>query len=63
MFTEKLSIKSVASDVDALIHYLKLDSINAIGFSYGGDVLVQLALMNPDLIKSMIIIGACGSWT
>lgn len=63
MFTENLSIKSVASDVDALMRYLKFDSINAIGFSYGGDVLVQLALMNPALIKSMIIIGACGSWT
>jgi pimeloyl-ACP methyl ester carboxylesterase len=63
MFTENLSIKSVASDVNALLQYLKLDSINAIGFSYGGDVLVQLALINPDLIKSMIIIGACGSWT
>jgi pimeloyl-ACP methyl ester carboxylesterase len=62
MFTEKLSIRSVAQDVDVLIRYLKLDSVYAIGFSYGGDVLMHLALMSPDLIKSMIIIGACGSW-
>ncbi len=61
-FTEKLNIKAVANDVDALIKFLKLDSINAIGFSYGGDVLFQLALLNPGLIKSMISIGACGSW-
>ena len=61
-FTEKLSIKSVASDIDALIKYLKLDSILAIGYSYGGDVLFQLALLHPGLIKSMIIIGACGTW-
>lgn len=63
MFTENLSIKSAASDLDALIQYLHLNSINTIGFSYGGDVLVQLALIKPDLIKSMIIIGSCGSWT
>ena len=37
-FQEKLSIKSAASDIDALINYLKLDSIKAIGYSYGGDV-------------------------
>lgn len=61
-FKEKLSIKSVAEDVDALVKYLKLENINAIGFSYGGDVLFQLALMHPGLIKSMISIGACGTW-
>ena len=63
MFTENLSLRSVAEDVEALIRYLNLDSINTIGFSYGGDVIMQVALMNPALIKSMIIIGACGSWT
>jgi pimeloyl-ACP methyl ester carboxylesterase len=61
-FTEKLSIRSVAIEVDALVGYLKLDNIQAIGFSYGGDVLFQLALLHPGLIKSMIVIGACGSW-
>jgi pimeloyl-ACP methyl ester carboxylesterase len=61
-FTEKLSIRDAAKDLDALIRHLKLDSINAIGFSYGGDILFQLALLRPGLIKSMISIGACGSW-
>jgi steroid delta-isomerase-like uncharacterized protein len=61
-FTEKLSIKSAANDLNALIRHLKLDSINAIGYSYGGDILFQLALLNSGLIKSMIIIGSCGSW-
>lgn len=61
-FTEKLSIKSAANDLQALISYLKLDSINAIGYSYGGDILFQLALLNPGLIKSIITIGSCGSW-
>ncbi len=62
MFKEPLSIRAAASDLDGLIRHLKIESIDAIGFSYGGDVLFQLALLNPGLIKSMISIGACGSW-
>lgn len=62
-FKEELSIKSVAEDLDSLVQYLKLNSIKAIGFSFGGDVLYQLALLNPSLIESMITIGAVGSWT
>lgn len=61
-YEEDLSIRSVAEDVNALIKYLELPSIQAIGFSYGGDVLYQLALLNPTLIQSMITIGAVGSW-
>ena len=61
-FTEPLSIKAAATDVEALIKYLKLDSIKAIGYSYGGDVLFQLAILQPGLIKSMVTIGACGTW-
>ncbi|MEO5601607.1 MAG: alpha/beta hydrolase [Cyclobacteriaceae bacterium] len=61
-FKENLSIKSVAKDVDALIKYLNLKNIHAVGYSYGGDVLFQLALMHPGIIKSMISIGACGIW-
>ena len=59
-FIEKLSIAKVAEDVDNLIRYLQLDSIYAIGYSFGGDVLIQLALLHPGVIKSMVIIGACG---
>ena len=62
-FKETLSIKSVAKDLNALIEYLKLDKIKAIGFSFGGDTLYQLALLKPDLIESMITIGAVGTWS
>lgn len=62
-FKEALSIKAVAEDLNSLVQYLKLDTIKAIGFSFGGDVLYQLALINPPLIKSMITIGAVGTWT
>jgi pimeloyl-ACP methyl ester carboxylesterase len=62
-FKEDLSIKLVAEDLNSLAEYLKLDEIKAIGFSFGGDVLYQLALINPSLIESMITIGAVGTWT
>jgi len=62
-FKENLSIRSVAEDLNSLVEYLKLDKIKAIGFSFGGDVLYQLALINPPLIESMITIGAVGTWT
>lgn len=61
-FSGTISIRTVAIELDQLISYLKLRDINAIGFSYGGEVLFQLALINPGLIKSMVIIGSCGTW-
>ncbi len=61
-FKERISIKSAAQNLKDLIDYLQLDSINAIGYSYGGEILFQLALLDPDLIKSMVIMGSCGSW-
>jgi len=62
-FKEDLSIKSVAEDLHALIKYLELERIKAIGFSFGGDVLYQLALIHPLLIECMITIGAVGTWS
>ncbi|MEM1121633.1 MAG: alpha/beta hydrolase, partial [Bacteroidota bacterium] len=61
-FTEDLSVQSVGADLDALLAYLKLTKVKAIGFSFGGDVLFQLAIRNPSLIESMITIGAVGTW-
>lgn len=62
-FKEDLSIKLVAEDINFLMQYLKLEKINAIGFSFGGDVLFQLSLLNPSLIESIITIGAVGTWS
>lgn len=61
-FQETLSIRSVAEDLNALINYLELDQIQGIGYSYGGDVLFHLSLINPNVLKSMVSIGALGSW-
>lgn len=61
-FSEDLSIRSVAKDLEALLKALELDTIQAIGFSYGGDVLFQLAILNPSIMEAMITIGAVGTW-
>lgn len=62
VFKEDLSVKGVAEDLYALINYLGLKKIRAIGFSFGGDVLFQLALLDPNLMEAMITIGAVGTW-
>lgn len=62
MFTETLSVWAVAEEVAALIAHLGLEEILAIGYSYGGEVLFQLALLRPELVRSMVVIGSCGSW-
>ena len=62
-FKEDLSIKAVAEDLNALIKHLQIQKMQAVGFSFGGDVLFQLALLNPSLIESMITIGALGTWS
>jgi pimeloyl-ACP methyl ester carboxylesterase len=62
VFEENWTVKAVAENLNGLIEYLKLDEIKAIGYSYGGDVLFQLSANNPGLVKSMVTIGAVGSW-
>jgi pimeloyl-ACP methyl ester carboxylesterase len=57
-FKKDFSLKWIAEDVNALINHLDLSDINAIGYSYGGDVLYHLASINPDLIETMITIGS-----
>lgn len=61
-FKSNISVKAAAQNLSDLIAHLGIDSINAIGYSYGGEILFQLALTNPDLINAMIIIGSCGTW-
>ncbi|REJ81961.1 MAG: alpha/beta hydrolase [Bacteroidetes bacterium] len=61
-FTEELSIPSIANALHAFLENQKLKNVKAIGFSFGGDILFQLAVRYPQDLASMIIIGACGSW-
>lgn len=61
-FKENVSVKAAAQNLKDLINHLGLDNIDAIGYSYGGEILFQLALIEPYWIKSMVIIGSCGTW-
>jgi len=61
-FDPNWSINSAAQNLNDLLEYLELDSVKVIGLSYGGDVIFQLAHINPSMVKSMISIGAIGSW-
>ncbi|MET1260589.1 alpha/beta hydrolase [Flagellimonas sp. DF-77] len=62
-FDSDLSVRSVGEDLLALIRHLNLTRVDAVGFSFGGDILYQVALIDPNCIRSMITIGAVGTWT
>lgn len=62
-FTKSMVISEVAEDLNALVTALKLEKVKAIGFSFGGDVLFQLNLINPELVEKMVIIGSLGTWS
>ncbi|MTI20356.1 alpha/beta hydrolase [Fulvivirga sp. RKSG066] len=61
-FNERFSVQAASEDVLKLMEHLKITSIKGIGLSFGGDVLLQIGSMNPELIESMIVIGANGDW-
>ena len=61
-FRGRFSVSESAKDVIELIKYLKIERTKGIGVSLGGDVLLQICSLNPEIIESMIIIGANGDW-
>jgi pimeloyl-ACP methyl ester carboxylesterase len=54
----EFSLQAAVDDFLALLDYLELDAVKAIGFSYGAELLLQLCSTDSHRIKSMIIIGA-----
>lgn len=50
-----LSYPALASDVAGVMKYLKLDSADVLGYSFGGTVAFQLAIAEPKLVKKLII--------
>lgn len=61
-FMEDLSFRDVAADVNQVLVQLGLSNVKAIGFSFGADILFQLALINPKMVDSMVSVGSAGSW-
>ncbi len=54
----KLSITSLASDVEGVMDYLKIDSADIAGFSMGGSVAYQFAVQSPKRLKKLVIISS-----
>src|SRR5215467_11841556 len=54
----KLSITSLASDIEKLMDYLKIDSADVAGYSMGGSVAYQFAVQSPSRLKKLVIISS-----
>jgi pimeloyl-ACP methyl ester carboxylesterase len=54
----KLSHNTLASDVEKVMDYLKIDSADVAGYSFGGDIAYQLAIQSPKRVRKMVIISA-----
>lgn len=60
--TANFSIKESAKDILELLDHLKIKKVKAIGLSFGGLTLLELARLNQDRIKAAILIGASHSY-
>ena len=54
----KLSITTLASDVAAVMDYLKIDSADVAGYSMGGSVAYQFAVQSPKRLRKLVIISS-----
>ncbi len=54
----KLSHATLASDVERVMDYLKIDSADVVGYSFGGAVAYQFAIQSPKRLKKLVIISA-----
>lgn len=54
----KLSHAALASDVEGVMDYLKIDSADLVGYSFGGAVAYQFAIQSPKRLRKLVIISA-----
>ena len=54
----KLSITTLASDVEGVMDYLKIDSADVVGYSMGGSVAYQFAVQSPKRLRKLAIISS-----
>lgn len=52
------SYQLFAGDVASVLKHLKIDSADILGFSYGGTIAYQFAIINPSMTKRLIIISS-----
>ncbi|MCG2420511.1 alpha/beta hydrolase, partial [Aequorivita sp. F47161] len=56
--TDSLTFNQIAKDWEGLVNYLKLDSINIIGWSDGGIVGLKMSISGNTKIKKLVAMGA-----
>ncbi|MEO6868070.1 MAG: alpha/beta hydrolase [Ginsengibacter sp.] len=54
----KLDIATLASDVEGVMNYLKVDSADVAGYSMGGSVAYQFAVLFPNRLRKLVIISS-----
>jgi pimeloyl-ACP methyl ester carboxylesterase len=54
----KLDYSTLASDVEGVMNYLKVDSAAVAGYSFGGCVAYQLAIQSPKRVTKLVIISS-----
>lgn len=52
-----LSFENMADDVAALVRQLKLDRVDAIGYSLGGATALHLASRHPNLVDKLVLVS------
>lgn len=54
----ELSRATLASDVEKLMDYLKIDSADIAGYSFGGQIAYQFAIQSPKRLRKLVIISS-----
>jgi len=54
----KLSLNLLAKDVINVLKELNIDKVHLLGFSDGGNIALTIALKNPEIIKTLSLVGA-----
>lgn len=54
----KLSRATLASDVEKVMDYLKIDSADIMGYSFGGQIAYQFAIQSPKRLNKLVIISS-----
>ena len=57
----KFSYQAMADDVSGLIHHLKLDSVDILGYSMGAGVAFQFAVRHPEQVRRLVVLS--GTYT
>jgi pimeloyl-ACP methyl ester carboxylesterase len=54
----KMDFPTLASDVEGVMNYLKIDSADVAGYSMGGSVAYQLTIQSPKRVRKLVIISS-----